>query len=106
MKKISILILALFILFTSLTGCDDDSSSIEKGADVITIYIRHFEDWSDEYFINAINVFKTTSANSNSKQNLLLYPISILNNHNLSSNSSTCHPHFKIIVFKFSFVKF
>ena len=57
MKRISILILALFILVTSLTGCDDDSSSIEKGADVITIYIRHFEDWSDEYFINAINKY-------------------------------------------------
>ena len=57
MKKVFLFLLTTFVFIFTLIGCDDSTLEIEPGADVITIYIRHFEDWSDEYFINSINKY-------------------------------------------------
>ena len=57
MKKI----ISLFSLFLVLTmmffcvSCDKGYKLKEDGAEVITIYICDFEDWSNDYFMDAID---------------------------------------------------
>ncbi len=55
-KFICILLCALLCMPMVLTACDTNSD-VEPGADIITIYIRHFEDWSDDYFVSAIDKY-------------------------------------------------
>ena len=59
MKKIFILFYVLFAfsVVTFCTGCDEEDSLKEKDAEVITIYVYDFEDWSNEYFLNAIDKY-------------------------------------------------
>ena len=59
MKKTNyLLMMLLLVVLTSLcTACDDDSDLKEAGAEVITIYIYDFEDWSNDYFINSIDKY-------------------------------------------------
>lgn len=59
MKKYSILMLtagALCASVFSTTGCFGKKMK-EEGAELITIYLRDFEEWSNEFFIDAIDKF-------------------------------------------------
>lgn len=56
MKK-SCLLLLVGVLLATFTGCNRKEKLKEPGAEKITIYLCDFEDWSNEYFINAINTY-------------------------------------------------
>ena len=57
MKKMCLLFIMLVLSIVTLVGCDGENEEVEEGADIVTIYIRHFEDWSDEYFIQSIEKY-------------------------------------------------
>lgn len=57
MKKMCLLFIMLVLSIVALVGCDGGKDGVEEGADIVTIYIRHFEDWSDEYFIQSIEKY-------------------------------------------------
>lgn len=72
MKKSLCLGLCLLLgLSAMLAGCTPEDT-VEAGADVITIYIRHFEDWSDEYFISAIEKYNEDKTDGVQIEYLLL----------------------------------
>lgn len=55
------LVLMVFAAVTICTSCsgDDEDQLKEAGAEVITIYVCDFEDWSNEYFIDAIDRYNS-----------------------------------------------
>ena len=59
MRKTNLILMVLLLLVLTLlcTSCDDEQTLKEPGAEVITIYIRDFEDWSNDYFIDAIDKY-------------------------------------------------
>lgn len=58
MKKTNYLLLtALLFLALLCTSCDKGPKLKEKDAEVITIYVYDFEDWSNDYFIDSIGKY-------------------------------------------------
>ena len=65
MKKIRLILtsLILFAAIFCLVGCGGEEAK-EANAEIITIYLRDFEDWSNDYFMDAIDKY-----NENLNQN-------------------------------------
>lgn len=56
MKKTNLLIVLLLLVFTLLcTSCEKKPVLKEAGAETITIYVYDFEEWSNDYFLDAID---------------------------------------------------
>lgn len=53
------LVLIVAIVVTFCVGCKKGSKTREEDAEVITIYICDFEDWSNQYFIDAIDRYNS-----------------------------------------------
>lgn len=59
MKKIiNLCTVFLIMIFTLMcVACDNGNELKEKDAEVITLYMYDFEDWSNEYFMDAIDLY-------------------------------------------------